>query len=153
MGERKMIARGRTAALALMVLAGCEEGAPTPWSKIAAEPQVAPQVTRGREVYEAYCTSCHGVDGAGDGPLAADLPVAPPDLRHLSAANGGQFPSDRVYEQVYGYPGRFNTSVMPEFGPLLEGPSVMVTAEDGATVRTPRALVELVAWLEHVQQD
>lgn len=32
-------------------------------------------------VYLQRCVSCHGVSGRGDGPVAASLPVAPPDFR------------------------------------------------------------------------
>ena len=32
-------------------------------------------------VYEQRCFNCHGANGHGDGPMAAALPVAPPDFR------------------------------------------------------------------------
>jgi len=32
-------------------------------------------------VYAQRCLNCHGVSGRGDGPMAAALPVAPPDFR------------------------------------------------------------------------
>lgn len=31
----------------------------------------------GRALYNKWCTSCHGVGGKGDGPVAANLPVKP----------------------------------------------------------------------------
>ena len=31
----------------------------------------------GRELYNKWCVSCHGVGGKGDGPVAANLPVKP----------------------------------------------------------------------------
>lgn len=31
----------------------------------------------GRELYNKWCVSCHGVGGKGDGPAAANLPVKP----------------------------------------------------------------------------
>ena len=34
-------------------------------------------LTRGREIYFARCVACHGSDGRGDGPLAANL-IGPP---------------------------------------------------------------------------
>jgi mono/diheme cytochrome c family protein len=34
-------------------------------------------LTRGREIYLARCVACHGADGRGDGPLAANL-IGPP---------------------------------------------------------------------------
>ena len=37
-------------------------------------------VARGDTLYEANCTSCHGIEGRGDGPLAFTLTPAPADL-------------------------------------------------------------------------
>ena len=42
--------------------------------------------------YVAYCASCHGVDGTGNGPLADTLKVRPADLTVISKKNGGHFP-------------------------------------------------------------
>ncbi len=50
----------------------------------------------GGELYAAYCTSCHGTSGKGDGPLAGDLPRRPADLAAISARNGGSFPMAKV---------------------------------------------------------
>ena len=36
---------------------------------------------RGRAVFAAHCTGCHGVEGGGDGPLAAQLPWPALNLR------------------------------------------------------------------------
>lgn len=101
-------------------------------------------------MYEAYCVTCHGDGGRGDGPLATDLKVAPSDLTILAQNNGGVFPYSDVMAQIYGYPGRY--AVMPEFGPLLSGPSVMWTDEEGMQVRTPKALLALARYLETIQQ-
>ncbi len=51
---------------------------------------------KGAVVYVRYCVSCHGKDARGDGPLAADLRVAVPDMTTLAARNGGRFPEERV---------------------------------------------------------
>lgn len=51
---------------------------------------------KGSVVYVRYCVSCHGKDARGDGPLAADLRVAVPDMTTLAARNGGPFPVERV---------------------------------------------------------
>ena len=42
-------------------------------------PEVArdPLLTQGRDIYLARCVACHGTDGQGDGPLAAQL-IGPP---------------------------------------------------------------------------
>lgn len=51
---------------------------------------------KGAVVYVRYCVSCHGKGARGDGPLAADLRVAVPDMTTLATRNGGRFPEARV---------------------------------------------------------
>jgi mono/diheme cytochrome c family protein len=66
-----------------------------------ATPAVTP-VTVGQEMFRAYCTSCHGLDGKGNGPAASALKNKPPDLTQLSKTNGGKFPSARVESVIQG---------------------------------------------------
>ncbi|MFQ5595682.1 MAG: cytochrome c [Anaerolineae bacterium] len=49
-------------------------------------PAQKPSALRGRGIYDARCTRCHGLQGAGDGAMAADLPAPPPsflDVVHM----------------------------------------------------------------------
>jgi mono/diheme cytochrome c family protein len=46
----------------------------------------------GKQDFLLYCSSCHGVDGKGGGPMALSTPAKPKDLTVLSQANGGVFP-------------------------------------------------------------
>ncbi|WP_306155349.1 cytochrome c [Roseovarius sp. MMSF_3281] len=124
-----------TGFLAVLALAGCVADKPSP---------------PGQDIYMSYCVVCHGRSAEGDGPLAADLPVPPADLTRLAARNGGVFPYSDVMAQVHGYPGRFH--VMPEFGPVLEGPKAMWRDETDAVLETPRALLELARYLETLQR-
>jgi len=39
-------------------------------------------------VYAQRCLNCHGVSGRGDGPMAAALPVTPPDFRQTVEKKG-----------------------------------------------------------------
>jgi mono/diheme cytochrome c family protein len=121
--------------VALMVLAGCA----------VAEPP-------GAELYVALCAGCHGVSGKGDGVIAGELPVVPADLTRLAASNGGVFPRERAMAWIHGYPDRYSAGVMPEFGPLLDGETVMVVAEDGTRVPTQKSLVLIVSYLESLQE-
>lgn len=130
--------RASVAAVAVLGLAAC----------MASAPQPAP----GAAIYDSMCASCHGTGGRGDGALAGDLPMRPADLTRLSARNDGVFPRDAVIAQVYGYPGRYHTGIMPEFGPLFVGQTVTVTTADGQQVQTPRALLDLVRYLETLQR-
>ncbi len=48
-------------------------------------------LARGQALYQAYCVSCHGPQGRGDGPNAASLPVPPADLAvHVPAHSDGE---------------------------------------------------------------
>lgn len=59
-------------------------------------------VTVGQEMFRAYCASCHGLDGRGNGPASAALKTQPPDLTRLSQSHGGTFPSDLVTNVIEG---------------------------------------------------
>ncbi len=108
-----------------------------------------PPVT-GAVLYAEYCAACHGEDGRGDGPGAATLRPQPADLTLLAARNDGRFPMLAVMGKVYGYSRGEGGGggPMPEFGPLLEGETVLYDAGDGIPTPTPVQLIELA---EHVR--
>ena len=58
--------------------------------------------TSGAEVFKTYCAVCHGREARGDGPLAANLRYAPPDLTLLAKRNGGKFDAEKVYRIIDG---------------------------------------------------
>ncbi len=112
--------------------------------------EVAPPA--GRVTFTHYCAGCHGSGGMGDGPAAAKLPIAPADLTILRETNDGAFPAEYVMATVYGYPGRHKFGVMPEFGPLLDGPKQIWVSPKGEEIMTPVALVELATYIETLQR-
>jgi mono/diheme cytochrome c family protein len=62
-----------------------------------------PRTTQqGRDLFNTHCASCHGVAATGNGPVAASMRKAPPDITGLSLANGGMFPLERVRRIVEG---------------------------------------------------
>ena len=79
--------------LALISCSGPEKSV-QPNSSAAGKP------ASGAETYAAYCASCHGADGKGDGPAAPALKVRPPDLTVLAKRKGGKFPEGDVYQVV-----------------------------------------------------
>ena len=119
-----------------IILAGCTQVTPHP----------------GRVTFQQYCATCHGADASGNGPLAGDLPIAPANLRYLRESNDGVFPTEHVMTTVYGYPGKDTFSTMPEFGPLLDGPKQIWVSAEGEEVMTPVALLDLVSYLETLQE-
>lgn len=127
-----------TPAAALAALTGCV----TP----PAEPV-------GRALFLDYCAACHGTEGRGDGPAAADLDVPPADLTHIAKRNNGVFPRAEVMSVIDGYTRTDqHGGSMPEFGALLEGPVVLYDSGDGRMTPTPQPLVDLAVYLESIQQ-
>jgi mono/diheme cytochrome c family protein len=56
----------------------------------------------GQGLFKAYCVSCHGPNGTGDGPVAASLKVQVPDLTRIAARHGGSFPAEQVRKIIDG---------------------------------------------------
>jgi mono/diheme cytochrome c family protein len=101
-------------------------------------------MTLGEFEYKNSCAACHGVKGAGDGPLAPFFAAGGvPQLTLLQKNNGGVFPVSRVYEMIEGtadvrahggrdmpvwgqrYRARVDPSLDPDFGP--QDPAAYVT--------------------------
>jgi mono/diheme cytochrome c family protein len=75
----------------------------------------------GSEMYKAYCASCHGLEGKGNGPAAEALKVPPTDLTALAVKNGGKYPSLRVSAIIRGEQelAAHGTKDMPIWGNLF----------------------------------
>jgi mono/diheme cytochrome c family protein len=56
----------------------------------------------GAELYQRFCTSCHGESGRGDGPVARALKVQPADLTMIAARAGGTFDAEATREMIDG---------------------------------------------------
>jgi len=65
-----------------------------PELKYSRAPLTSP--TSAKEMFKAYCATCHGDSAKGNGPAAPALKIPPPDLTTLAKKNGGKFPADRV---------------------------------------------------------
>ncbi len=91
-----------------------------PAIKNVATPNANP--TSGKEMYTAYCASCHGPTGTGNGPAASALKVAPADLTELASKNGGKYPNAKVQQAIKGdpdMPSAHGSQQMPVSGPPL----------------------------------
>jgi mono/diheme cytochrome c family protein len=79
-------------------------------SNPAGEKQVTMEYAKSQ--FDHDCAPCHGIDGRGDGPLAAKIDHKLPDLTVLAKNNGGIFPFERVYKIIDG------TEMPPGHGPM-----------------------------------
>lgn len=55
-----------------------------------------------KATYARYCSSCHGIDGKGNGPIAPDLKTKPTDLTQIAKNAGGDFPAMKVMQSIDG---------------------------------------------------
>ncbi len=113
----------------------------------------AQDIAAGAESFAAHCATCHGSDAAGDGPMASILVKQPPDLTRLAARNGGLFPRARVVFRIDGRDQLVaHGGEMPIFGGLFEGNTVAIKDQSGQPILASEAIVDLVAWLETIQE-
>ena len=76
----------------------------------------------GRDLFQFYCSTCHGREAKGDGPVASSLKRLPPDLTTIARRNGGHFPSDAIVHFVSGEDqpvGAHGSREMPVWGPIF----------------------------------
>lgn len=75
----------------------------------------------GADLFHAYCATCHGVTGKGDGPIASVLDTPVKDLTTIAKRNGGLFPTTRVGSIIAGDKliKAHGTREMPIWGPIF----------------------------------
>ena len=100
----------------------------------------------GGATYREYCTACHGVGGYGNGPAAAALKTAPPDLTLIAKRAGGTFPFAAVKSKITGDDviAAHGSRDMPTWGPLFKA---VDTSNSVAQLR----LTNLIKYLEGIQ--
>ena len=131
-----------------LVIALAAPGAGGQRSTVDISPSLANPSLVGADTYAFYCAPCHGKDGKGRGPVAAELKTPPADLTKLSARNGGTFPKDRVRAFVTkgerAIPAHGSTA-MPVWGPTF------LALDPNDKVVSVR-IFNVVAYLESIQQ-
>jgi hypothetical protein len=90
----------------------------------------------GKEMFNAYCASCHGASGKGDGPAASEFKTPPANLTIICPQSQcGKFPNgyiSQVLENGVQNSKGHGSKDMPVWGPLfsaLSGASASKTAE------------------------
>src|SRR5262245_53472138 len=56
----------------------------------------------GPALFKSYCSSCHGTDAKGNGPIAHALRFAPADLTEIARRAGGKFEKEKVHRMIDG---------------------------------------------------
>jgi mono/diheme cytochrome c family protein len=110
-------------------------------------PSLTEQSLSGRDSFEAYCASCHGRTGRGDGPVAPELRTPPQDLTVLARRNGGVFPAATVEAFITGS-GRSLAAHGPTEMPIW-GATFRAFETDA---RVTQRIRNLVTYVETLQQ-
>lgn len=115
--------------------------------------------------FQSSCASCHGMDGKGKGPVSAQLKVPPSDLTILAKNNGGVFPTEAVYETIYGAKtiAAHGSREMPiwgeRFNPIVALPHIvdpsywkMAGPEQSPEVVVRKRVLAVIDYLRRIQQ-
>lgn len=91
----------------------------------------------GEQTFVTHCASCHGLNGAGGGPVAATLRAPVPDLRSICERADGAFPADRVASYIDGraLPAAHGVRSMPVWGPVFDTTQELIRGAQGADER------------------
>jgi mono/diheme cytochrome c family protein len=107
----------------------------------------AEEVTKGKALFMQYCASCHGPNGAGDGPLASSLNTPAANLRLLSLRFGNPLPQDIIARFI---DGRAEIKAhgprdMPVWGERFYAES------NGEEAKIKQRIAKLVVFLQSIQ--
>jgi mono/diheme cytochrome c family protein len=108
-----------------------------------------PKVISGHGTYLTYCAVCHGVAARGDGPLADQLRVRPPDLTLIAKRSGGRFDEETVRRIVDGrkpVKGHGGPD-MPVWGDVFKN-----TADGYSDAAVREKVMSVVEYLRSIQQ-
>ena len=128
--------------LAALLVSGC-----------ANTPERSPSQLSGVEMYQQLCSSCHGVSGHGDGPVASLIKISVPDLTRIAHREGGEFPTEDVRRTIDGRLDRraHGARDMPVWGWQLYDTSSSHEAEERAIVDS--MIDRLVSYLRSIQVE
>lgn len=116
-------------------------------------PALAQDAERGARLFADHCAVCHGAGLRGDGPMAELLVTAPPDLTRISQRYGGTFPRAAMAWKIDGRdPIVSHGGDMPLFGFVFSEMSELMRSPGGQTVLTSPEVVDLLAYIESVQE-
>lgn len=106
----------------------------------------------GQELFQQFCSACHGYSAHGDGPVAMSLNVMVPDLTRVAQRHDGTFPADTIRATIDGRSlvMAHGTRTMPVWGYefwVTEG------ADRQAEADAREVINRLVRYLESIQVE
>jgi mono/diheme cytochrome c family protein len=146
------IAYGVGALMAMSLIAACSgrtTGTEAPaWR---AQEEQAARVAAGQRLFAGYCSSCHGAQGLGDGPVAPVLRVPPADLTRIAERDGGTFDAAVVAAYIDG-----RTRIvahgerdMPVWGRMYDDRNENIASDE--TLLSPGMIFNIVEYLRAIQ--
>ena len=118
---------------------------------VAAAPPAIAETHPGYKPYVQYCAACHGPEGRGDGPVAAELKQKPVDLTRLGQQYGMPLPRPRLVELIDGRDmvRAHGSREMPVWGErLIEN----VPPGPGTEAWKRGTLLSILEWIESAQR-
>jgi mono/diheme cytochrome c family protein len=105
----------------------------------------------GQDLFRVFCSSCHGLTGHGDGPVASVLKQPPPDLTRIAERNNGVFPAAEIFRIIDGQAAlpAHGTREMPVWGYEFFGDD---PDDRLAHQQATEKIEQLVKFLEELQQ-
>ena len=102
----------------------------------------------GAALFRTYCASCHGPSARGDGPLAGQMRIRPPDLTLIARRNKGKWDGSNVERMIDG-----RQPVKGHGGPDMPvWGDVFKNSRDGYDEESVKAMVrELMEYIESLQ--
>lgn len=100
----------------------------------------------GKDLFAAHCAVCHGKDAKGNGPAAAALKVAPPDLTTFAKRHDGKYDKTAVLAIIKGISKpAHGSSDMPIWGPVFQ-------SFESSPAESSLRLANLVEYIGTLQQ-
>jgi mono/diheme cytochrome c family protein len=117
-------------------------------TKVVHGPAKQTSPASGKEMFDEYCATCHGLSGMGNGPAAAALKTPPANLTTLSERNGGEFPEAKVVQAIKAGPSvpAHGSQAMPIWGRVFS--EMDMKTNEGVVQLRIRNLSEYVKTLQ-----
>lgn len=106
----------------------------------------------GADLYQRFCSACHGKEGHGDGSVAASFKTMVPDLTRITKRRGGTFPDEKVRMIISGRQTvpPHGSREMPVWGFEFYA---QIAGKPDAFERTDTIIARLAEYLRSIQRD